>query len=42
MTLAATAKDHDLVIVTRNVKHFIGRGVRVLDPFKKSPKIKKV
>ena len=39
MILAATAKVHGLVIVTRNVKDFHGRGVRVLDPFKKTPKI---
>lgn len=42
MTLAATAKVHDLVIVTRNVKDFRGRGVRVLDPFKKKPTIETV
>jgi toxin FitB len=42
MTLAATAKVHDLVVVTRNVKDFAGRGVRVLNRFNKSPKIERV
>ena len=42
MTLAASAMEHDLVIVTRNVADFVGRGVRVLDPFKKAPRIKLV
>jgi toxin FitB len=42
MTLAATAKVHDLVVVTRNVKDFAGRGVRVRNPFNKSPKIERV
>lgn len=37
VALAATARVHGLVIVTRNVKHFVGRGVRVLDPFKSPP-----
>ncbi len=32
--LAATARVHGLVIVTRNVKDFAGRGVTLLDPFK--------
>lgn len=39
MTIAATAKVHGLVVVTRNVKDFQGRGVRVLNPFNKSPQI---
>lgn len=39
MAFAATARVHGLVIVTRNVKHFRGRGVRVLDPFRKSPAV---
>ena len=39
MALAATARVHDFVLVTRNVKDFHGRGVRVLDPFKKAPTI---
>jgi predicted nucleic acid-binding protein len=39
MAYAATARTRGLVLVTRNVKDFAGREVRVLDPFKKSPKI---
>ena len=31
--IAATALLHDLVVVTRNGRHFSGLGVRVLDPF---------
>ena len=31
--LAATARVRGLVVATRNVRHFRGRGVRVLDPF---------
>ena len=34
VALAATARVRGLVVVTRNVRHFRGRGVRVLDPFK--------
>ncbi|MDK4731495.1 type II toxin-antitoxin system VapC family toxin [Rhizobium sp. CNPSo 3490] len=36
--LAATAEVHNLIMVTRNVSDFDGRGVAVLDPFKKSPR----
>lgn len=32
--IAATARVHGLVVVTRNVKDFDGRGVKVIDPFK--------
>jgi hypothetical protein len=32
--LAATSRVHGLVVVTRNVKDFEGRGVALLDPFK--------
>ncbi len=32
--LAATARVHGLVVVTRNIKDFEGRDVRLLDPFK--------
>lgn len=31
--LAATALQHDLVLVTRNVRDFAGLGVRLLDPW---------
>jgi len=37
LALAATARVHGLVLVTRNVWDFAGRGVRVLDPFKDPP-----
>jgi hypothetical protein len=32
--LAATARVHDLIVVTRNIKDFAGRDVTLLDPFK--------
>lgn len=32
--LAATARVHGLIVVTRNAKDFVGRGVTLLDPFK--------
>jgi predicted nucleic acid-binding protein len=31
--IAATALEHDLTVVTRNVKDFAGLGVRVLNPW---------
>jgi toxin FitB len=31
--IAATALEHDLVLVTRNVKDFQGTGVRILNPW---------
>lgn len=34
LALAATARVHGFVLVTRNVKDFSGRGVRLLNPFK--------
>lgn len=39
MALAATARVHGLVLATRNVADFRGRGVRVLDPFKARPAV---
>lgn len=39
LALAATAQVHDLVLVTRNVKDFVGRGVRLLNPFKDPPEL---
>lgn len=39
---AATARVHDFVLVTRNIKHVVGRDVRVLDPFARTPEIKRV
>ena len=35
--LAATAQSHGLVLVTRNTKDFIGRGVPLLNPYKSPP-----
>lgn len=37
LALAATARVHRLVLVTRNVRDFAGREVRVLNPFKDPP-----
>lgn len=37
MALAATARVHGFVLVTRNTKDFEGRGVRLLDPFRNPP-----
>lgn len=39
---AASARINDLVLVTRNVKHVVGRNVQVVDPFAKEPEIKTV
>jgi hypothetical protein len=37
LALAATARVRGLVLVTRNVGDFRGRGVHLLDPFRKPP-----
>lgn len=37
--MAAIARVRDMVVVSRNVKDFEGRGVRVLNPFMPSPSI---
>ena len=37
--IAATAMVHSLVVATRNVRHFRGRGVRLVDPFRANPDI---
>ncbi len=39
--LAATAYVHGMVLVTRNVPHVQGRGVDILDPFKKPARLHK-
>lgn len=39
VALAATARVHGLVVVTRNVSDFQRRGVRILNPFKSPPEI---
>jgi predicted nucleic acid-binding protein len=31
--IAATALEHDLTVVTRNTRHFVGMGVRLLNPW---------
>ncbi len=33
LLIAATALEHGLTVVTRNVRHFEPAGVKVLDPF---------
>lgn len=33
LLIAATAIQHDLTVVTRNVRHFEGTGAKVLNPF---------
>lgn len=35
--IAATARQHDLTILSRNVRHFESLGVPVLDPFNELP-----
>jgi len=42
MALAVTARVHDLVLVTRNGKDFVGRDVMVFDPFVKKPAAKRI
>ena len=37
--LVAVAKVHGMTIVTRNVEHFRGQGVRILNPFEHPPEI---
>lgn len=36
--IAATARHHELVVLTRNVRHFEPLGVPVLDPFETLPR----
>jgi predicted nucleic acid-binding protein len=40
--LAATARVHGLVLVTRNLDHVAGRGAATLDPYSPSPTINRV
>ena len=35
LIIAATAHHHDLVVVTRNLRHFDNTGARVLDPYQR-------
>jgi len=37
LIIAATALDHDLSIVTRNVKDFVGLGLTILNPWELQP-----
>jgi predicted nucleic acid-binding protein len=37
--IVATARVHNLVLVTRNIKHVSGRGATLLDPYKSMPKL---
>lgn len=37
LVFAAAAEKHQLVVVTRNVRHFAGTGVPVLNPWDNSP-----
>ncbi len=37
--IVATAKLHGWTLVTRNIDHCTGYGVRLLDPFKSPPRI---
>ena len=37
LLIAATALEHGLTVVTRNVRHFRPTGVQVLEPFGPSP-----
>ncbi len=34
LLIAATALEHGLTVVTRNIRHFEPTGVAILDPFK--------
>ena len=40
LAIAATAVVHDMVVATRNIADFEGRGARVVDPLHHSPAIK--
>lgn len=33
LLIAATAREHDLVVATRNLRHFEGTGVQLVNPF---------
>ena len=35
--IAATARVYGLIVVTRNVKDFVGLGVQIIDPFQSPP-----
>lgn len=37
MLIAATAASHDLTLATRNIRHFTGSGIALLDPWENRP-----
>ena len=37
LAIAATAQNHDLTLLTRNIRHFRGLGVRLNNPFEALP-----
>ncbi len=37
LLIAATALEHNLTLVTRNVRDFVGSGVRILNPWDDQP-----
>jgi len=39
IAIAATARAHDLVVLTRNLRHFAPLGARCVDPFAQLPKL---
>jgi predicted nucleic acid-binding protein len=39
IAIAATARVHDLVVLTRNLRHFEPLGVRAVDPFAELPEV---
>lgn len=39
LIFAATAERHDMVVVTRNARDFVGSGVRILDPWQSAPSV---
>jgi len=42
LLFAVAAERHDLVVVTRNVQHFEGSGVRILNPWHADPVVQAV
>ena len=42
VVVAATARIHGLIVVTRNVADFVGRDVDVLNPFLQNPQVQRV
>lgn len=40
IAIAATARVHDLVVLTRNLRHFEPLGVQAIDPFSTLPKLR--